>query len=149
MSETTLVLHRRMPAPVADVYAAWTDPAIMQRWLAPGEMQVDEVVCEPETGGRFRCVMVNKEGERYITNGVYKEVIPQRKLVHSWKWEHGETESLVTIEFEALNESSTRLTLTHERFPDAGVKDNHQDGWNGCLAKLETLVGSQLYSAAL
>ena len=33
---TCLTLHRVVNAPVETVHAAWTDPEVLRRWLAPG-----------------------------------------------------------------------------------------------------------------
>ena len=49
-------------------------------------------------------------------------------------------ESLVTVEFEPTAAGKTRLTLTHSRFPEDKSRDEHERGWNGCLAKLDDAV---------
>ena len=134
-----LTLHRTIDAPIADVYAAWTDPEIMRQWLAPGELAVARAVADVKVGGTFLVEMHGSDGEPRLTRGVYREVIPNRRLVHTWQWEGSEVESLVTVEFEAQSAHSTRLTLTHSRFADAAARDQHENGWSGCLAKLTAL----------
>jgi len=53
------------------------------------------------------------------------------------KPEEGET--LVTVEF--LDRGGrTDVVLIHERFPNEAVRDRHESGWAGCLAKLATVV---------
>jgi len=34
----------------------------------------------------------------------------------------------------------TELTLTHARFHDEAVRDDHREGWSGALDKLESLL---------
>ena len=65
--------------------------------------------------------------------------MPHRRLAHTWRWEGSKVESLVTVEFEPGSAGRTRLTLTHSRFAEDEVRDQHVQGWTGCLAKLEAL----------
>ena len=111
-----LTLHRTIDAPVEAVYAAWTDPELLRRWLAPGEASVARAVAEVEVGGTFLIEMRGKDGEKWLTRGLYREVVPNRRLVHTWRWEGSDVESLVTVEFEPESAGATRLTLTHSRF---------------------------------
>ena len=134
-----LTLRRTIDAPVQAVYAAWTDPNLLRQWLAPGEATVARAVAEVEVGGAFLIEMRGTEGKTWLTRGQYRDVVPNRRLVHTWRWEGSDVESLVTVEFEPEPDGTTRLTLTHSRFPEAEARDEHERGWTGCLAKLEAL----------
>jgi len=60
-------------------------------------------------------------------------------LVFSWAWESTpERASLVTIKL-SEREGGTDLTLLHEQFFDEAARDKHNQGWTGCLQKLEAL----------
>ena len=134
-----LTLHRVIDAPVEAVYAAWTEPEMLRRWLAPGDASVVRAVADIAVGGTFLIEMRGADGQRWLTSGVYREVVPCRRLVHTWRWEGSEAASLVTVEFEPETPGRTRLTLTHSRFAEDGARDEHVQGWTGCLAKLEAL----------
>ena len=59
------------------------------------------------------------------------------KLVYTWSWEDGMVDdTLVTVEFNDLG-SATEITLTHDLFPGADLRDKHSEGWTGCLGRLE------------
>ena len=133
-----LTLHRVINAPVETVYAAWTDPEVLRRWLAPGNAVVVRAVADAVVGGTFLIEMRTDE-RSWLTRGVYREVVPYRRLVHTWRWEGSDVESLVTVEFEPESANATRLTLTHSRFSQDEDRDEHERGWIGCLAKLEDL----------
>lgn len=137
--EISLTLHRTLDAPVEVVYAAWTDPETMRQWFAPGDLAVARAVAEVEVGGAFLIEMRGQNGESHVTRGVYREVVPNRRLVHTWQWEGSEVESVVTVELESASPGTTRLTLTHSRFVQGEARDQHEKGWTGCLAKLEAL----------
>ena len=134
-----LTLHRVIDAPVEAVYAAWTDPAMLRRWLAPGNATVVHAVAEVEVGGTFLVEMRATDGKIWLTRGLYREVVPYRRLVHTWRWEGSDIETLVTVEFEPESAGRTRVTLTHSQFADDEARDEHKHGWIGCLAKLEEL----------
>ena len=134
-----LTLHRVIGAPVEAVYAAWTEPEMLSRWLAPGNATVVRAVAEVAVGGTFLVEMRGADGRRWLTRGQYREVVPNRRLVHTWRWEGSEVETLVTVEFEPESAGRTRLTLTHARFAEDEARDEHVRGWIGCLARLEAL----------
>ncbi len=134
-----LTLHRVIDAPVEAVYGAWTEPEMLRRWLAPGDATVVRAVAEVAVGGMFLVEMRGADGRKWLTRGVYREVVPHRRLVHTWRWEGSEVESLVTVEFEPEAPGRTRLTLTHSRFAEDEARDEHEQGWSGCLAKLDAL----------
>ena len=137
--EIYLTLRRTIDAPVETVYAAWTDPEILCQWLAPGDAVVGRAIAEAAVGGTFLVEMRGTDGQKWITRGRYREVVPNRRLVHTWRWDGSDIESLVTVEFEPEPGGSTRLTLTHSRFADAEGREEHERGWLGCLAKLDAL----------
>ena len=76
---------------------------------------------------------------RHDVGGVYREVVPNEKLVFTWAWKSTpERESLVTVLIKPDGDGSL-LTLTHEQFFDEDVRDRHQQGWTGALDKMEKL----------
>ena len=138
---TSLEIRRVFKAPVATVYAAWTDPEQMKRWMAPSDAYQSTVTAEVKVGGRYRIVMNAPDGQVHRLGGVYREVVPNRRLVYTWAWESTpERESLVNVEFRAVGDA-TELVLTHHRFADTEARDRHLQGWNGCIARLERLLG--------
>ena len=138
-SNIHLTLGRVIDAPVEQVYAAWTDPALLRQWLAPGNAVASRAVADVTVGGAFLIEMRGTDGQRWLARGVYREVEPLRRLVHTWRWEGSDTETLVTIEFEAESADRTRLTLTHARFGQEEARDEHEQSWESCLEKLGKL----------
>ena len=136
----SLTIKRRFKAAPAKVYAAWTDPEKMKRWMGPGEVFAKLTESDPRTGGHYRIVMVAPSGEEFDVSGEFREVIANEKLVYTW---HGtwapRLDTLITVTFKPDGDG-TLLTLTHEQFPDQGERDSHNDGWNGALDKLETYL---------
>ena len=134
---TALVIRRTFPATPAKLFAMWTTAELMKKWFCPGQdMTVPVAEVDAREGGTYRIVMQGKDGETYSPSGVYESVTENEQLVFSWKWADSELITRVTVEFRAVGEAETELTLTHEGFPETETKDRHNEGWTGCLARL-------------
>ena len=134
----SLTLKRRIKAPPAKVFAAWTDPTLMARWLGPVGTVELTAKTDPRVGGRYEMKMRMPDDEQNVS-GVYREFVPNQKLVFTWAWRSmPERESLVTVELKPDGEG-TLLTLTHSQFFDEEARDRHEGGWSGTLGKLEQL----------
>jgi uncharacterized protein YndB with AHSA1/START domain len=138
-TKPSLTLKRRLKAPPAKVFAAWTEPEKVKHWMGPGEVKVLHVACDPRTGGRFNWIMQNSAGEEHNVSGVFREVVPNEKLVFTWAWKSTpERDSLVTVLIKPDGDGSL-LTLTHEQFFDEDARDRHHSGWSGALDKMEKM----------
>ena len=139
-TKPSLTLKRRLNAPPAKVYAAWTEPAKIARWFGPQGAEVLRAEADTRVGGRYRVVFRVPDGEEHDVSGVYREVVPNQKLVFTWAWiSTPERESLVTVALKRDGDG-TLLTLTHEQFFDEPARDRHREGWTDCLDKLERFV---------
>lgn len=135
----SLTLKRRLNAPAEKVYAAWTDPQKIVRWFGPDSGPVTKAEIDLRVGGGFNIGFHTEDGEYHQVGGIYREVIPNEKLVFTWAWHTmKERESLVTITIKRDGEGSL-LTLHHEKFFDEAARDGHERGWTGTLNKLEQL----------
>ena len=139
-SKPALTLKRRLNAPPAKIYRAWTDAAKISRWFGPEAAEMLRAETDVRVGGRFRIVFRGPDGEEHDVGGVYREVVPNQKLVFTWAWRSTpERESLVTVALKRDGDG-TLLTLLHEQFFDEAARDRHGRGWNETLDKLESYV---------
>ena len=136
----SLTLKRRLSAPPAKVYAAWTDPEKIMQWFGPEGVAMVSAESDPRVGGRYRFIARAPDGELHNVSGEYREVVPNQKLVFTWSWiSTPERVSLVTVALKPDGDG-TMLTLTHEQFFDEAARDRHQYGWTGAIDKLERFV---------
>jgi uncharacterized protein YndB with AHSA1/START domain len=137
ITKPSLTLKRRLNAKPDKVFAAWTEPDKVMRWMGPGEIKGKSAEYDLRTGGHYRWVMVAPNGEEHNVGGVFREIVPNEKLVFTWAWKSTpERESLVTVLLKPDGDG-TLLTLTHEQFFDEEARDRHQFGWNAALDKME------------
>lgn len=139
-SDIRLTLNRIINAPLDEVYAAWTNPELLKKWFAPGDAEVKIAVANVIVSGKLLVEIRASDGTTWRLRGVYREVEPLRRLVHTWVWEGSDVESLVAVDFEPAAPGKTLLTLTHSGFEQAEIRDEHERGWSGCLSKLEKLL---------
>ena len=92
---------------------------------------------DARVGGRYRLSFSKEDGEYYEVGGVYREVVPNQRLVFSWAWHSTpERESLVTVTLKP-DGGGTLLTLHHEQLFDQAARDSHEQGWTSMLDNLE------------
>jgi uncharacterized protein YndB with AHSA1/START domain len=138
----SLNLQRRYPVAPEKVWRAWTDPQAIKRWWGPGGNDpVSLAELDVRVGGRFRIVFGGPQGTEHEVRGVYKEVVPNRKLVFTWTWPRTtpERESLVTLLFKP-DGGGTELDFVHSQLFDESVRDGHKRGWSESLVKLERFL---------
>ena len=139
----SVTIKRRFNAPPAKVFQAWADPEKLKKWMGPGEISCKLAEADARVSGRYRIIM-QKPGDPDVhdISGVYREVVPNEKLVFTWAWKSmPERESLVTITFKPDGDG-TLMTLHHEQFFDEAARDRHNQGWTACLAGLENYLAA-------
>lgn len=127
-------MERILNAPVGRVWAALTEVDQMREWY----FDLKEFI--PRVGFEFEFV-VEHEGNRYHHLCRITEVIPERKISYTWRYQGEPGSSLVMFEL-FPDGNKTRLKLTHtgiETFPKtpAYARKNFETGWN-------VLIGSEL-----
>ena len=81
-TKPSLVLKRRLKAAPEKVYEAWTKPEQMTRWWGvTGGPKPPVAETDLRVGGRFRVQFWDPKNEHHSVSGVYREVVPNRKLV--------------------------------------------------------------------
>lgn len=139
-----VVRVRTLRAPAERVFAAWTDAALLGRWLAAHHCVVTEVSADARVGGAYRIVVAEPDGSVHVTTGEYRELVPGERVVMTWRYDgpHGPDRepSLLTVELREVEPGTTELTLTHERARDLRSRELLAAGWPTCLDKLERLL---------
>ena len=109
----------------------------MIQWWGAANAASRTAKADVRVGGRFHVGFRGDDGGQHDVSGIYKEVVPGRKLVFSWAWRTTpERESQVTIDLKPDGDG-TILTLTHEQFFDEKARDDHRRGWSLALDNLE------------
>ncbi len=137
----SLTLTRSYPVAPEKVWRAWTDPQALKQWFKPDpSWLVPLVEADVRVGGHYRILMKDTKGQEFDLTGVYREVVPNSRLVMTWGWRNQPGhESLVTVTLRRAGKG-TELVLRHERYIDMENEATHQEGWNGALDQLGGLL---------
>lgn len=123
VSDRELVVTRAIVGPARVVFAAWTTPALLQRWWMPASYGVTFVSCEVDarTGGRYRFVFAHPDAPEPVAFfGRYLEVTPPTRLV--WTNEEGGPDGQVTtVTFEERD--GITLVVVHELYASKAALD--------------------------
>jgi uncharacterized protein YndB with AHSA1/START domain len=108
-----LFITREFDAPRELVFKAYTDPDIYVRWLGPRDLDTSLETFEPVSGGRWRFVQKDKDGNEFGFHGVNHDVTAPERIIGTFEFE-GLPESghviLETTKFEPLSGGRTRVT---------------------------------------
>src|SRR5436190_77394 len=106
-----LVGSRIMDAPPELVFKAYTDPELIPRWWGPRRYATTVDKMDVRPGGVWRFVHRAADGGEYAFNGVYREIVPPKRLVYTFNYEGAPGhEAVETVTFEEAEGGRTRMT---------------------------------------
>jgi uncharacterized protein YndB with AHSA1/START domain len=138
-----LRIERVLPAPRALVFKAFTEPARMLHWFGPHGFDATTIDVDLRQGGAWRGGMRGPDGKELVASGVYREVVPNERLVFTHAWEEQGVRGHETVVRVELFErgGQTRLVFTQGPFENAGSARSHEGGWGEAFEKLAAEVG--------
>jgi uncharacterized protein YndB with AHSA1/START domain len=108
-----LFITREFDAPRALVYKAHIDPELYCQWLGPRGYEMLLETFEPYSGGRYRYIHKDKDGNEFGFHGVFHE-ISEELMIQTFEFE-GLPERghviLDTMRLEELPGNRTRVTI--------------------------------------
>ena len=147
--EREIVMTRSFDAPRNLVYDAFTRPELVKRWLGVfGGWTLPVCEIDLRVGGRYRFVW-RKEGTEMGMGGVYKEIVPNERIVSTERfddaWYEGEGLGTVTFVERAGKTTLTQTILYVSKAARDGVlKSPMEGGVAQSYNKLAEILASQL-----
>ena len=135
-TERELVTTRVFDAPRNLVFKAWTEREHLMRWSAPRGFDVIESTGELRVGGTWRAGMRSPDGAEYWLGGIYREIVPDERLVFTHRWdEEGAADTLVTVTLTERN-GKTEMNFRQTGFRSAESRNGHEGGWSEAFERL-------------
>ena len=144
-----LVLTRLFDAPPEKLFRAWTEPLLVKQWFAPQPWTVSGARIDARPGGSTLVVMRDPDGNDHPSEGVYLEVVPNRKLVFTDAYTSAWTPSqkpfmTVVLTFEEEPDGRTKYTALARHWT-AEDREAHEtmgfhQGWERCTDQLAELL---------
>ena len=108
-----LFITREFDAPRELVFKAYTNEEIYAQWLGPNGLETWFEVFEPASGGKYKFVQKDKDGNEFAFHGVTHEVLLNERIIGTFEFD-GLPESghvvLETTRFESLPGNRTRVS---------------------------------------
>jgi uncharacterized protein YndB with AHSA1/START domain len=159
-----IVITRYFDAPQDLVWQAWTDPQLFKQWWGPKDFTAPFCRIDLRVGGKYLYAMRGPDGKEYWSSGVYREIVPNEKLVATdyFSDEKGypipasryglspdfpmELQVIVTLGEYA---GKTKMTLQYIGVPEGEPSDQTRDGWNQSFDKLNALLEDRVLAVGL
>lgn len=153
LTQQTITIQRVMNVPVDLVWQAWTNPDFFKKWWGPVKYSCPACSIDLKTGGKYLYCMRSAEGNDTWGTGIYKEIIPEKKLVYTDSFADNKgnvvpasyynmpempLEVLVTVDFEEVA-GKTTMCLQHNGLPEE-IADDCIKGWQSSFDKLENVM---------
>jgi uncharacterized protein YndB with AHSA1/START domain len=145
-----LVLTRLIDVPKEKLFKVWTDAALLKQWFAPAPWTIAEANIDVRAGGASQFVMRSPEGVDYPNQGVYLEIMPNRRIVftdaYTAAWQPSEKPFMTVIVTFDDEDGQTRYTATARHWTkadrDAHEKMGFHEGWGQCAEQMATLAAT-------
>ncbi|MGB3339837.1 MAG: SRPBCC domain-containing protein [Devosia sp.] len=142
--ESQITLTRTIDAHIDDVFAAWTDPALIEQW------QADEAELDAFEGGEYKFTTFGDEEdpEDHVVSGEILQFVENEKLVMSWVHVDGEGDDaeelifVLDIAFKALGKDQTSITLTERGLAHSDPESRifSIEAWSAALEHLAEVM---------
>ncbi len=141
-----IVFTRTFDAPRALVFEAYTKAEHIEKWWGPRRYKTKVEKLDARPGGKWRFLNIDKDGNEFGFNGVFKEVVPPSKLVQTWEFEGFPGHiSIESATFEEKNGKTTVTSVATYANPEdrAGIlQSDMEDGAAESMDRLEELLAT-------
>ena len=116
-------IEREFDAPVAAVFNAHRDPALVKQWLGPQGYEMDIERWDFVPQGGYRYVHTGADGEAYAFNGTFHSVRENEFAIQTFEFEgFPDVVAIESIAFDDLGDGRTRLRI-HSTYPTVEARD--------------------------
>lgn len=128
--------EREFDFPVADVFRAHKEPALVAQWLGPRRLKMDIDHYDFRTGGTYRYTHTGPDGDSYGFNGVFHTVRENDFAIQTFEFDgYPDVVSIEFLTFQDLGGGRT-LLRAHGVYPSMEARDGMaQSGMEGGLSE--------------
>jgi uncharacterized protein YndB with AHSA1/START domain len=147
-TSTQILITREFDAPRAAVYQALTTPELVKRWWHAKRGEVTVADIDLRVGGRWRYVMVTRDGFEVGFHGTYREIVPNERLVYTELYEGvpGGSEAEAAVNTVTLTDQGKRTLVTtlvdapNQEVRDAIINSGMEAGMQDAFDLLDELA---------
>jgi len=145
-------VKREFAAPVAKVWAAWTEGHLLDQWWAPKPWQAKTKSMDFRAGGHWLYAMVGPDGTETWCRADYKSVVPMRSFTGldafcdiNGNIDKSFPQPFWTVQFQEESGSTVvNIDLTFNTLADLEkyIELGFREGFTAALENLDVLLGS-------
>ncbi|MHA6730462.1 SRPBCC family protein [Devosia sp. A369] len=138
-----ITLTRTIDAHIDDVFAAWTDPALIEQW------QADEAELDAFEGGEYKFTTFgdDEDPEDHTVSGEILQFVENEKLVMSWVHKDDDEDGeelifVVEVSFKAIGDEQTSVTITERGLAHSDPESRifSIEAWSSALEHLAEVM---------
>lgn len=148
-NDRELVIARKIAVSPDKLYRCWTDPTLIPEWFCPKPWRAEVVKMDVRPGGVSQTIFHGPDGESFPNDGVYLEVVPNKKLVFTdaftegWK-PAGKPMFAGEITFEDAGNGETLYVARARHWTRESAEEHEKmgfhEGWGVCAEQMEALA---------
>lgn len=146
----TIKVKREFMAPIKHVWAAWTEPELLDQWWAPKPYRTQTKSMDFSEGGTWLYAMISPEDEKHWCKANYKTIHPHKSFSHSDAFcdENGKENTVKPISYwttvfaENNGVTTVNVTLKHDSLADLEklVEMGFKEGLTMAFENLDELL---------
>jgi uncharacterized protein YndB with AHSA1/START domain len=110
--EQEMVMSQIFDAPPEVTFKAYIDPNLIPKWWGPKRFATSVVKMDVKLGGIWQFIHKDPDGNEYIFNGIYHEIVPHKRLAYTFEFEGMPGHVVIeTVTFEKEQGNKTKLTI--------------------------------------
>ena len=148
-TDTQILIERDFSAPKHLVYKALTTPELVSKWWVGerGEMKLCEI--DLRVGGKWRNVMIAHGNFEVAFHGVYREIVPNERLVSTECYEgipdpdaHPTVNTVTLTQIGGITKLRTLVQCESKEQRDAIINSGMEGGMQEAFDRLEDVARS-------
>jgi uncharacterized protein YndB with AHSA1/START domain len=154
LAAKTIYISREFSAPVEKVWRAWTEPALIEKWIAPKPWRAQTKIMDFTVGGIWLYAMVSPEGQKHWSYVEFTAIEHGSALssINMFSDEAGTTtadgpRSLTETKFISIAANKTRVDVvkifTHEATVQMFVERGFKEGTIMGYEQLDELLAAE------
>lgn len=145
LENRTLTIEKTLHASLDLVWQAWTQAEHIVQWWAPPGMNPEVLEHDFRVGGKWSYSMKMPNGERYVFEGTYREIVEKEKIVTSADFKPMTVNVEMHMHFWAEGDKTYfTFKVVHETAEYCKQQEEmgFYNGWGSAFERLEALLNT-------
>ena len=141
----TVTIERTFNAPLQLVWEAWTNPEHIAQWWGPKGMSIEMVEHNFSVGGHWKYIMPMPDGNQFISEGIYSEIVELAKVVTSADFKPMTEGVVLHSLFSGDGEKTNfifKVVHATEEYKEQQEKMGIYSGWGSAFDRLEAFLSA-------